>query len=102
MYPHERSLVKRLQDRPFVLLGVNTDQDRQQLKEVIKQERISWRSWWDSPVKGRTSISQNWGIEAFPTLFLLDQGGVIRKRWDGSPRTSDLDRAIDQLLAEAL
>jgi len=101
MYPHERSLVKRLQNRPFVLLGVNTDQDRQQLKEVIKQERISWRSWWDPPVKGRTSISQNWGIEAFPTLFLLDQVGVIRKRWDGSPRTSELDRAIDQLLAEA-
>ena len=101
MYPHERSLVKRLQDKPFVLLGVNTDQDRQQLKEVIKQERISWRSWWDPPVKGRTSIAQNWGIEAFPTLFLLDQVGVIRKRWDGSPRTSELDRAIDQLLAEA-
>ena len=25
MYPHERSLVKTLEDKPFALLGVNSD-----------------------------------------------------------------------------
>ena len=35
MYPHERSLVKRLAGRPFALLGVNSDQDRKVLQTVI-------------------------------------------------------------------
>ena len=32
MYPHERSLVKRLENKPFALLGVNSDRDREALK----------------------------------------------------------------------
>jgi hypothetical protein len=29
MYPHERSLVNRLAGKPFVLLGINSDDDRE-------------------------------------------------------------------------
>ena len=28
MYPHERSLVKKMEGKPFVLLGVNSDGTR--------------------------------------------------------------------------
>ena len=28
MYPHERSLVKTLADKPFALIGVNSDADK--------------------------------------------------------------------------
>jgi hypothetical protein len=28
MIPHERSLVERLKDKPFALLGVNSDVDK--------------------------------------------------------------------------
>ena len=34
MYAHERSLVKRLENAPFALLGVNSDRDKEKLKEV--------------------------------------------------------------------
>ncbi len=49
MYPHERSLVKRLQDQEkrFVLLGINSDEDREELKKTLEKEQITWRSWWD-------------------------------------------------------
>ena len=47
MYPHERSLVNRLKDAPFALLGVNSDRDRDRLKEVLKEKNLTWRSWWD-------------------------------------------------------
>ena len=36
MYPHERSLVKRLSDKPFALRGVNSDRDREKIKQTIK------------------------------------------------------------------
>ena len=38
MYPHERSLVEKFKDRPFVILGVNSDDDREQLKQVLVKE----------------------------------------------------------------
>ena len=38
MYPHERSLVKRLADKPFALVGVNSDGNKEELKKVMEQE----------------------------------------------------------------
>ena len=58
MYPHERSLVKSLAGKPFVILGVNSDTDRDAIKETVKKEEITWRSFWnggstDGPISER-------------------------------------------------
>ena len=47
MNAYERSLVKRMQGKPFALLGVNGDEDKDKLREWIKKEEITWPSWWD-------------------------------------------------------
>ena len=47
MYPHERSLVKKMVDKPFALLGVNSDKDLEELKPVLEEEKITWRSFWN-------------------------------------------------------
>ncbi len=41
MYPHERSLVKRLEGKPFALLGINSDEHRGRLKEAMAKEGIT-------------------------------------------------------------
>ena len=99
MYPHERSLVKRLAGKPFVILGVNSD-PKERLKQVIKKEQITWRSWWDG---GDTSgpIANKWKVNGWPTLYLVDHKGVIRNKWVGSPGDQVMDRAIDTLVKEA-
>jgi hypothetical protein len=96
MYPHERSLVKRLKDRPFALLGVNSDTDKDKLKEAMKKENITWRSFWNG---GSTSgpISNAWKVNSWPTIYVLDEHGVIRYR---NVRGEAMDRAVDQLLEE--
>ncbi len=33
MYPHERSLVEKLEGKPFALIGINSDLDRDKIKE---------------------------------------------------------------------
>ena len=98
MYPHERSLVKQLEGKPFVLLGVNSD-PREHLRQVLKKERMTWRSWWDG---GTTSgpIATAWGVEGWPTLVLLDGKGTIRQRYVGFPGAQTLDKAINDLLRE--
>ncbi len=96
MYPHERSLVKRLEGKPFALLGVNSDSDREQLKKVIAKEKLSWRSWWDG---GSTDgpIATEWGVRGWPTIYVLDHKGYVRYK---NVRGADLDRAVDKLLKE--
>ena len=99
MYDHERSLVKRYQGRPFVLLGVNTDKDAADLKRVQKERGITWRSFVDGPPGG--PIVREWGIEGFPTMFLIDPQGNVRYSHLGPPTAEELDGEIDQLVHEA-
>ena len=100
MYPHERSLVKRLEGKPFALVGVNSDQDKAELKKAMEKENITWRSFWNG---GSTAgpISTRWAIQGWPTLYLIDHKGVIRKKWVGSPAGDVMDKEIDKLVKEA-
>lgn len=101
MYPHERSLVEKLKDEPFAIIGVNSDEDLEELAEVVKQENITWRSFWNGPQGTSGPISTQWNVRGWPTLYLIDAKGVIRHKWLGSPSTEVLDAAIDELIAEA-
>ncbi|SRR5258707_4938328 len=99
MKPYERTLVQRLGDKHFAIVGVNNDQDRDVLKTVQERKQISWRSFWDGPVG---DIATLWGVEGFPTLYLLDTKGIIRFHLDGMPRDLDiLDRAIMKAMNES-
>jgi peroxiredoxin len=101
MIPHERSLVKRLQGKPFALLGINID-TKETLRKLIKGKGITWRNWRDydpdDPVGG--PITRRWNIYALPTLYLLDPKGVIRHKWLGDPGTKVLDEAVEALVKE--
>ena len=97
MYPHERSLVKRLADKPFAIIGVNSDKDREKLKGTIEEENITWRSFWNGPEGTSGPISTRWNVTGWPTIYVIDHEGVIRYK---NVRGDDLDVAIDTLLAE--
>ena len=97
MYPHERSLVKELANEPFAIIGVNSDADREQLKQTIKDENLTWRSFWDG---GSTQgpIATKWNVQAWPTTYLIDHEGVVHARdLDGE----ELEAEIELLLARA-
>ena len=98
MYPHERSLVKKLAGKPFALIGVNSDRDRDKLKDVLKEENISWRSFWNGPDGTSGPISKAWNVTGWPTIYVLDGEGKIRYK---NVRGADLDKALETLMAEA-
>jgi hypothetical protein len=101
MYPHERSLVKKMEGKPFVLLGVNSDRDKDKLKQRMKEEKITWRSWWDG---GDTNgpIANQFNVQGWPTLYILDHRGIIRHKYLGFPGAETFDKAIDALVATAI
>ena len=97
MYPHERSLVKRLADKPFVLVGINSDSE-ERLREAKEREDISWRSFWDGGSTGGP-IARAWRIRGWPTVFVIDDRGIIRHN---GIRGKKLDEALDELLERAI
>lgn len=96
MFSHERSLVQRLANRPFVLLGVDVGDDRDTVQRQERDGTITWRSCWDEP----GALAGQWQVTTFPTLLLIDHRGIIRERYVGAPG-DDLDRAVEQLVQEA-
>jgi hypothetical protein len=97
MYPHERSLVKRLEEKPFALLGINSDVDKDELKKVMEKEHITWRSFWNGPEGTDGPISTKWNVRGWPTIYVVDAKGVIRFK---NVRGEAMDKAVDQLLKE--
>lgn len=97
MYPHERSLVKRLANKPFALIGVNSDRDLEKLASVREKENISWRSFWNGPKGTRGPISAAWNVSGWPTIYVIDAKGIIRFK---NVRGEAMDNAVDKLLGE--
>ena len=95
MYPHERSLVARMKDKPFALIGVNSD-PKNTLREVLKKENMTWRSFWDGGSKGGP-IARQYDVHFWPTIYVLDAKGVIRYK---DTRGEAMDKAVDELLNE--
>ena len=97
MYPHERSLVKKLADQPFALIGVNSDPDRKEIQQICKDKNITWRSFWNGPEGTSGPISTKWNVAGWPTIYILDEKGTIRYK---NARGAEMDEAITELLAE--
>ncbi len=96
MYPHERSLVEELKDEPFAILGVNSDEDLDQLRPRLAEERITWRSFWNGPKGTRGPISEAWHVTGWPTVYVIDHTGVIRHKSHGN---ADMDRVLRECIA---
>jgi thiol-disulfide isomerase/thioredoxin len=100
LVPHERKVATRLQGRPFAIVGVNADREKEKALAACERERMTWRSFVNERA-GRPRIAQAWGLAVWPTLYLIDHKGVIRKRWVGSPVLEELDTTIDRLVEKA-
>ena len=96
MIPHERSLVAKLSDKPFALLGVNSDKDLADLKKTLAKEQMTWRHFFDG---GSTNgpIATAWNVSGWPTTYVIDAKGVIRFK---DLRDQEAEDAIVKLLDE--
>lgn len=95
LIPHERNLVERLKGRPFALVGVNGDKIEDFDRKVIAKNEISWRSFQDIR-PDQKSISAEWNVPAWPTIFLIDHTGTIRRRWIDAPPLDVLDSEVER------
>ena len=99
----ERSLAETMRGRPFVLLGVNSDDDMVKLKEQMNAEHITVRSWRDGGGNANTPgpIARRFNVHGWPSLYLLDAHGFIRHKFFGTPSNQRLSSAIAALVQSA-
>ena len=100
MFPHERSLVKKLESKPFVLIGVNGDDGDPNVQQKTAQQQITWRSFKNQR-SGKSAITDVWGLEGWPTLYLIDHKGKVLRQWLGAPSPVTLDREIEEAVKAA-
>jgi hypothetical protein len=96
MYAHERSLVEKYAGKPFAIVGINSDRERDKLKERMAEEGISWRSFFDGGGTGGP-IASKWNVSGWPTIYVIDAEGRLRFK---DVRGDELDAAIEELMGE--
>jgi len=94
MYPHERSLVNEMKNRPFALIGVNSDDDLQKIRKIVKEKNLTWRSFQNKPAGATTSISERWAVSGWPTLVVLDEQMRIRYRGHNGNQAIELVKKL--------
>ncbi len=76
--------------RPFAMVGVNGDETADEGRSLAAKNKINWRSVWDGGSRGTTAT--RWGVQGWPTSYLVDAKGVIR---ESNLRGDDLDKAVE-------
>jgi hypothetical protein len=77
---------------------VNTDGTREEVKKRLDEAKVGWRNFIDGSTDG--PICTQWNVSGFPTVYLIDAKGVIRKKFLGVDE-HELDREVQSLVAEA-
>jgi thiol-disulfide isomerase/thioredoxin len=96
MIPHEREMVARLKDKPFALISISFDEKKETLRAFVAKENMPWTHWWNGEMDG--GPMENWAVNQFPTIYVLDANGVIRHK---DLRGDELEKAVNALLAES-
>ena len=98
IYPHMRTLTRRLEGSRFALISINAEPEKvvTELRKAWKSEGNTWRCLFDGTWEG--PIQKAWNIQSFPTIYVLDGKGIIRQK---NVREKDLDLVVEKLLKEA-
>ena len=78
MIPHERSLVNKLNGKPFVLIGVNSDRDPKKLEQDLKDNQVTWRSFQNQR-KDSEPIAIEWKVKGWPVFQEASNSDLVEK-----------------------
>jgi hypothetical protein len=68
----------------------------------VEKENLTWRSFSDPRTSaGWGPIAKKWNLSGTPTIYLIDNKGVIRHKWVGGAREKVIEDAVEELIQEA-
>jgi peroxiredoxin len=84
--------VKRHKNDLFALVAVNCHDEEEDFRKGLDEIELDYAS-----IFGGAPIAEAWGVNGFPSIFVLDEEGKIRFK---DVRGEALDEAVKQLLDE--
>jgi peroxiredoxin len=71
--PFVKLLRAQYPESKLAIIGISRDRDLNAMKRVIKDKGMNWYHYFDK----ETDISRLYGVDIFPSYFLLDEQGKI-------------------------
>ena len=82
----------KLHDKGFEIIGISLDQNKESVSRFTKKLGMTWPQYFD----GDKQVSSRFGIEAIPTMWLIDKEGHIAS----VEARDDLSGKAEKLLAK--
>lgn len=74
--PNVVAVYNKFKDKGFEIIGISLDQDKDALTKFVKEKNMPWPQYFDG--KGwQNEISQRYGIESIPAMWLVDKDGKV-------------------------
>ncbi len=92
------SIDEAYRDKGVVILGINPHDNAQQIEDFFKYKGVKYNSTFLSK-----DIAEQYGINAYPTVVIIDQNGKIYKiheGWDDRNYKKNLVKDIEKLLKD--
>jgi peroxiredoxin len=92
VYGQLREQMRLYADKPFTVLTVMSDTDISTVKKAVESGEITWPVIWDGE---NGPIARRWGIDGYPTIYVIDGEGRIQSE-------GLRDEALDDQVASML
>jgi peroxiredoxin len=89
-------LAKRYAKESVVLLSISADTDQAKWRDFVAKNKMTWPQYYD----GRRTVQAAFGVNAYPTYFVIDQEGIVRAQAIGTNRFSDVVDAVKTCLKQ--
>ena len=85
--------MEELKDKPFALIGVNSDKTVEVAKAAIEKNQLNWRSFQNAR-EGKPSISDDWAVKGWPTIVVLDGERKIHYRGHDGHKAGEVAKEL--------
>ena len=94
--PHLSALVKRMQDEPFTVLGVNSYDSEEDYRKGVEEFGLSWPTVFQG---GSTPVADLYRVKGYPTVYVIGPDGRIAAK-GMEAQGEGLVRTVETLLAK--
>ena len=100
VFPDLHAIEQKFKDQPVVVIGVHSGKfDQEKDADHIRQAVLRHNITHPVAVDNEYRIWNAYGVEAWPTLALIDSRGYVVAAWSGEGHRDEIERKIEQLLS---
>ncbi len=76
-FPALKATYDKYHDQGLEVIGISLDEDKEALEKFLKKRGATWPQYFDGK-SWQNQISFRFGINAVPTLWIIDKKGILR------------------------